>query len=447
MSLKNTCPEPLAVMAGMRTPFAKAFGALASVPADELGRIALTATLDRAGIKPTEVDEVIFGNVASPPDTANIARVIALQSGVPQNRVAHTVNRNCASGMEALVSAWQSIREGRAEIVIAGGTESMSNVPLLWDARMRLLLVELGRQHSLFGKLRVWTRFRPSMLRPIPALQLGLIDPTCGLNMGQTAELLAQDFGITREEQDRFALLSHQRATASLKRGFYEGEVAPVRLASLRSGGRESPDSVNEVARDTSPRANQSIKALAKLKPLFEPASGSVTAGNSCPITDGACALLLLPPGRASGLGVAPLGFIRDYAVAGCEPRRMGLGPVHATHKLLTRHGLKLSDFDLFEINEAFAAQVIACQRAFASDTFAEEHFGRTKALGEIPPDKLNVNGGAIALGHPVGTTGARLVLTLLRALKEKGLHRGLATLCIGGGQGMAMWVETEVDG
>ena len=447
MSLKNTCPEPLAVMAGMRTPFAKAFGALASVPADELGRIALTATLDRAGIKPTEVDEVIFGNVASPPDTANIARVIALQSGVPQNRVAHTVNRNCASGMEALVSAWQSIREGRAEIVIAGGTESMSNVPLLWDARMRLLLVELGRQHSLFGKLRVWTRFRPSMLRPIPALQLGLIDPTCGLNMGQTAELLAQDFGITREEQDRFALLSHQRATASLKRGFYEGEVAPVRLASLRSGGRESPDSVNEVARDTSPRANQSIKALAKLKPLFEPASGSVTAGNSCPITDGACALLLLPSGRVSGLGVAPLGFIRDYAVAGCEPRRMGLGPVHATHKLLTRHGLKLSDFDLFEINEAFAAQVIACQRAFASDTFAEEHFGRTKALGEIPPDKLNVNGGAIALGHPVGTTGARLVLTLLRALKEKGLHRGLATLCIGGGQGMAMWVETEVEG
>ena len=447
MSFRNTCPEPLAVMAGMRTPFAKAFGALASVPADELGRIALTATLDRAGLKPTDVDEVIFGNVASPPDTANIARVIALKSGVPQDRVAHTVNRNCASGMEALISAWQSIREGRAEIVIAGGTESMSNVPLLWDARMRLLLVELGRQHSLFGKLRVWTRFRPSMLRPIPALQLGLIDPTCGLNMGQTAELLVKDFGISREEQDRFALLSHQRATAAWERGFYKSEVAPVPLASLRSGGRKSPDSVNEVARDTGPRANQTIEALAKLKPLFEPASGSVSAGNSCPITDGACSLLLLPPGRVSGLGVGPLGFIRDYAVAGCEPRRMGLGPVHAAHKLLTRHGLKLSDFDLFEINEAFAAQVIACQRAFASDTFAEEHLGRTKALGEIPPDKLNVNGGAIALGHPVGTTGARLVLTLLRALKEKGLHRGLATLCIGGGQGMAMWVETEVEG
>ena len=443
MSLKNTCPEPLAVMAGMRTPFAKAFGALASVPADELGRVALTAALDRAGLKPTDVDEVIFGNVASPPDTANIARVIALKAGVPQDRVAHTVHRNCASGMEAIVSAWQSIREGRAQVVIAGGTESMSNVPLLWDARMKELLLDLSRQKSLIGKLRVLTRLRPSMLRPIPALQLGLIDPTCGLNMGQTAELLVKDFGISREEQDQFALLSHQRATATWERCFYKGEVAPVSLASAPSGGRESPGSVSEVTRDSGPRANQTMEALAKLKPLFEPASGSVTAGNSCPITDGACALLLLPPGRASGLGVAPLGFIRDYAVAGCEPRRMGLGPVHATHKLLTRHGLRLSDFDLFEINEAFAAQVIACQRAFASDTFAEEHFGRTKALGEIPLEKLNVNGGAIALGHPVGTTGTRLVLTLLRALKEQGLQRGLATLCIGGGQGMAMWVET----
>ena len=469
MSLKNSCPEPLAVLAGMRTPFAKAFGALASVPADELGRVALTATLDRAGLKPSDVDEVIFGNVASPPDTANIARVIALKAGVPQDRVAHTVHRNCASGMEAIVSAWQSIREGRAEIVIAGGTESMSNVPLLWDARMRELLVELGRQKSLWGKLRVLTRLRPSMLKPIPALQLGLIDPTCGLNMGQTAELLVQDFGISREEQDRFALLSHQRATATWDRCFYKGEVAPVTLPASNTGCHghgvldvavieqhvprhgHPEDGVtvapNLVAHDTGPRANQTMEALAKLKPLFEPASGSVTAGNSCPITDGACALLLLPPGRASGLGLAPLGFIRDYAVAGCEPRRMGLGPVHATHKLLTRHGLRLSDFDLFEINEAFAAQVIACQRAFASDAFAEEHFGRTKALGEIPPEKLNVNGGAIALGHPVGTTGARLVLTLLRALKEKGLKRGLATLCIGGGQGMAMWVETEVEG
>ena len=428
-------PEPLAVIAGMRTPFAKAFGPLASVPADELGRVALTATLERAGLKADQVDEVIFGNVASPPDTANIARVIALRSGVPQDRVAHTVHRNCASGMEAIVSAWQSIREGRAEIVVAGGTESMSNVPLLWDPRMKDLLLDLSRQKSIFGKLRVMTRFRPAMLKPIPALQLGLTDPTCGLNMGQTAELLVRDFGITRTEQDQFALLSHQRAAATWERCFYKGETAPVMLANGKP-----------VEKDSGPRANQTLEALAKLKPLFETTTGSVTAGNSCPITDGACALVLMSAARARALGLTPLGFIRDYAVTGCEPRRMGLGPVHATHKLIARHGLSLSDFDRIEINEAFAAQVIACQRAFASDQFAEEHFGRTRALGEIPLEKLNVNGGAIALGHPVGTTGARLVLTLLRALKEKKLNRGLATLCIGGGQGMAMWVDVNCD-
>ncbi len=426
-------PEPLAVIAGMRTPFAKAFGPLASVSADELGRVALTAALERAGLKPDQVDEVVFGNVASPANTANISRVIALRSGVPQDRVAHTVHRNCASGMEAIVSAWQSIREGRAETVVAGGTESMSNIPLLWDPRMKDLLLDLSRQKSIFGKLRVMTRFRPAMLKPIPAMLLGLTDPTCGLNMGQTAELLVRDFGITREEQDRFALLSHQRAAATWERCFFKGETAPVTL----------PDG-KPVEKDSGPRANQTLEALAKLKPLFEPTTGSVTAGNSCPITDGACALVLMPAGRARALGMVPLGYIRDYSVSGCEPRRMGLGPVHATHKLIARHGLSLSDFDLIEINEAFAAQVIACQRAFASDQFAEEHFGRTKALGEVPIEKLNVNGGAIALGHPVGTTGARLVLTLLRALREKKLNRGLATLCIGGGQGMAMWLEVE---
>ncbi len=463
-----TLLEPLAVVAGVRTPFAKAFGTLASVPADELGRIAVTAAIDRAGLRPDQVDEVIFGNVACPADTANISRVIAIRSGIPHDRAAHTVHRNCASGMEAIVAAWQAIREGRAEVVIAGGTESMSNVPLLWDSRMKDLLIQMNQQKSLIGKMRAMTRFRPSMLRPIPGLQLGLVDPTCGLNMGQTAELLVDDFGISREEQDRFALRSHQRAVAAWGRCFYGGETVPVVTATG-----------NKIERDTGPRPQQTLESLARLKPLFdvsdertsrvadsrsfsgegaaapakahatgatvEPKAGSVTAGNSCPITDGACALVLMSVEKARALGRAPLGYIRDYAVTGCEPRRMGLGPVHATNRLISRHGLSLSDFDLFEINEAFAGQVIACQRAFASEPFAEEHFSRTKALGEIPDEKLNVNGGAIALGHPVGTTGARLVLTLLRALKEKQQNRGLASLCVGGGQGMAMWLETEI--
>ena len=426
-------PESLAVIAGMRTPFAKAFGPLSNVSADELGRVALTAALERAGVKPDQVEEVVFGNVASPPDTANISRVVALRSGIPQDRVAHTVHRNCASGMEAIVSAWQIINEGRAEIVAAGGTESMSNVPLLWDTRVKDLLLEYSKQKSTLGKLRVLSRFRPSMLKPIPALQLGLTDPTCGLNMGQTAELLVRDFQISREEQDRYALLSHQRASATWERCFYKGETAPVTL----------PDG-KVLEKDSGPRPNQTLEALGKLKPLFDRAAGTVTAGNSCPITDGACALVLMPESRARALGLTPLGFVRDYSVAGCEPQRMGLGPVYATHRLLQRRGMSLDEFDLVEINEAFAAQVLACQRAFASDQFAQEHFGRTKAIGELPLEKLNVNGGAIALGHPVGTTGARLVLTLLRSLKERKLRRGLATLCIGGGQGMAMWVEAN---
>jgi acetyl-CoA C-acetyltransferase/acetyl-CoA acyltransferase len=253
--------------------------------------------------------------------------------------------------------------------------------------------------------------------------------------MGQTAEILVKDFGISRERQDEFAMQSHQRAVAAWQRCFYKGETIPVTLTNGKT-----------VEKDTGPRDNQTMQALAKLKPLFEPTSGTVTAGNSCPITDGACSLILMSLDKVKELGLTPLGYIRDYAVAGCDPRRMGLGPVFATHKLLVQNQIALSDFELFEINEAFAAQVIACQEAFLSDRFAEEHFGRTRALGEVPTDRLNVNGGAIALGHPVGTTGARLVLTLLRALKEKNLKRGLATLCIGGGQGMAMWVETELN-
>lgn len=428
-------PAPLAVVAGVRTPFAKAFGQLDTVPADELGRIAVTAALNRIELKPDQIDEVIFGNVASPADTANISRVIALRSGIPQDRIAHTVHRNCASGMESIVEAWLAIRDGRSDIIVAGGTESMSNIPLLWDPRMKDLLLDLSRQKSLWGRLRAMSRFRPAMLKPIPGLQLGLTDPTCGLNMGQTAELLAKDFDISRDEQDRFALHSHQKAVAAWERCFYKGETAPVTL----------PDG-KLIEKDSGPRANQTLEALARLKPLFEPGTGSVTAGNSCPITDGACAVVLMPVERVRAMGISPLGYLRDYSVAGCEPRRMGLGPVFATHKLIARHGLSLTDFDLFEINEAFAAQVIACQRAFQSNQFAEEHLSRTRAIGELPSEKLNVNGGAIALGHPVGTTGARLVLTLLRALKEKQLNRGLATLCIGGGQGMAMWVEREID-
>jgi len=252
--------------------------------------------------------------------------------------------------------------------------------------------------------------------------------------MGQTAEVLAKEFAIGRTEQDAFALVSHQRTTAAWQRRFFEGEVVSV---PPRDGTGAA------VEQDVGPRSNQSREALAKLRPLFDKAHGTVTAGNSCPITDGAAAAIVTPAEKVTSIGFAPLGYMRDYAIAGCDPSRMGLGPVFAIHKLLKQSGLSLSDFELFEINEAFAAQVLACLKALSSTNFAKTALGESRPLGEIDPDHLNVNGGAIALGHPVGTSGTRLIITLLRALRDRGLRRGLASLCVGGGQGVAVWLET----
>jgi acetyl-CoA C-acetyltransferase/acetyl-CoA acyltransferase len=424
---------PLAVVAGVRTPFAKSFGALANVPADQLGRVAVEGVLSRANIPPADVGEVVFGNVVGAAEASNVSRVIALRSGIPRERIAHTVNRNCASGVESIVSAWQILNEGRTDLIVAGGTESLTNVPLLWNRRARDFLLEWSRA-GFWRRLRMLARIRLGFFRPVVALELGLTDPTCGLNMGQTAEVLVKEFGIGRTEQDQFALTSHQRAVAAWGRGFFIDEVVPV-PASLTGSA--------DVTRDTGPRPNQSLEALAKLKPVFAREHGTVTAGNSCPITDGAAALILTPAAKLAGR--RPLGYVRDYAIAGCDPRRMGLGPVFAVHKLLRKSGLRLTDFELIEINEAFAAQVLACQKAMASAEFARKELGTEEAVGELDPAKLNVNGGAIALGHPVGTSGTRLVLTLLRALRERGLRRGLATMCVGGGQGAAVWVETEM--
>lgn len=428
-------PEPLAIIAGVRTPFAKAFGALEHWRADELGREAVTGALQHSGIAPTDVDEVVFGNVAGPPEASNVSRVIALAAGIPWDRPAHTVNRNCASGMESLFSAWQIIREGRARIMLAGGAESMSNVPLLWDTRMRDWLLELSRARGL-QKASLLAKLRPGFFKPIPGLELGLTDPTCGLNMGQTAEVLAKEFAISRAEQDAFALQSHQRATAAWQRGFFKDEVVPLPA----HDGRD-----DKVDQDVGPRPNQSREALAKLRPLFDRQRGTVTAGNSCPLTDGAAATIVMSAADAQARKLKPLGYIRDYAIAGCDPSRMGLGPVFAIHKLLKKTGLSLDDFDLLEINEAFAAQVLACMKALASADFARQALSEPQPIGVIEFERLNVNGGAIALGHPVGTSGTRLVITLLRALREQGRRRGLASLCVGGGQGVAVWLETEL--
>jgi acetyl-CoA acetyltransferase family protein len=423
----------IAILEGIRTPFAKAYGPLASVPAQELGRLATTAVLERAGVRPDRVDQVVFGNVAMPPDAANIARVIALLSGIPRDRIAHSVQRNCASGMEAITTAAQLIQLGEARTIVAGGVESMSRIPLLYNREATDLYMRLAKAKSWRQRLGTLLRFRPRHFKPIIGVQLGLTDPVCGLIMGDTAELIARDFSLTRQEQDAFALESHRRAADAQKRGVLGEEITPV---SAQIAGRA-------VTEDVGPRKDQTMEALARLKPFFQK-DGTVTVGNSCSITDGAAAMIVMPSEAVRAEGRQPLGYLRAYAYAGCDPSRMGMGPVFATSKLLQKTGLSLRDIELIEMNEAFAAVVLSNEKAFASQQFAREHLGRDTALGDIDRSRLNVNGGAIALGHPVGATGTRLVLTLLKELRRRNLRRGLATLCVGGGQGAALLVETE---
>jgi acetyl-CoA C-acetyltransferase/acetyl-CoA acyltransferase len=426
----------IAMLAGVRTPFAKAYGALAGVSPQDLGKVAAQGALERAGVRPEQIDQVIFGNVATPADAANVARVIALMAGVPQDRIAHTVHRNCASGMEAITSAAQLIRLGEAGVVLAGGTESMSRIPMIYSEDATNRFLRLGRAKKWYQRLGVLLGFRPRHFRPVFAVQQGLTDPVSGLMMGGTAEVLAHDFGITRLEEDEYALQSHLRAAEAQKNGLLAQEIVPV---SAELAGRE----VNE---DVGLRKDQTLEALERLKPFFLK-DGTVTVGNSCPLTDGAAAMVVMDGAAARAEGRRPLGYLRGYAYAGCDPARMGLGPAFATVKLLQNLNLTMADIDLVELNEAFAAVVLANERAFASEECARQHLGRQTPLGKLDRNRLNVNGGAIALGHPVGATGTRLVLTLLMELRRRKLRRGLATLCIGGGQGGAVIVETGETG
>ena len=400
----------LAIIDGVRTPFCKMGTDLASLAADELGRIAVSALLAKTGLDPALVDEVIIGCVCQPFDATNIARVIALRAGIPESVPAATVNRNCASGMESLTAAAERMAAGRGSVFIVGGTESMTNVPLLYRPEAARKFGKLAKAKSASESLMAMARFRVGDFRPRIGLQMGLTDPVSGLNMGETAELLARENGITREAQDAFAHRSHERAAAAA--AAMADEICPV-----YAGG-------NAITRDNGPRADNSPAGLAKLRPVFDK-YGSVTAGNSSQVTDGAVALLVMSAQRAAALGLTPLGFLTQYAYTGCDPSRMGLGPVSAIAKASANAGLKVEDADIVEINEAFAAQVLAVLQRVP-----------------VPEEKLNVNGGAIALGHPVGATGARLVLTALHELRRRGARRALVSLCIGGGQGAALWLE-----
>jgi acetyl-CoA C-acetyltransferase/acetyl-CoA acyltransferase len=425
--------ERIAIVEGIRTPFCKAGGALKSVQADDLGGRVLQELMLRSAVDKDAVDEVIMGNVAQPTHAANIARVSALKAGFPASVPAHTVHRNCASGMQSITTAALQILSGESSIVVAGGTESMSNIPLFYGPQMTAFFERLSRARSLPKKLSALASFRFKHLKPVIGIIEGLTDPVCGLIMGMTAEVLAREFVISREEQDRFALQSHKRATAAIQAGLLAEEMHPVPVS-------PAFHQIQEV--DEGPRDNQTMDALRKLKPYFDRRNGTVTVGNACQLTDGAAAVLMMSESRAREQGLTPLGYLKAFSYGALSPDRMGLGPVISTSRVLDATGMQLSDFDLIEINEAFAAQVLACEKAFGSDTFAKNDLGKDKALGELPMDKLNVNGGAIALGHPVGTTGTRLVLTLLKELGRRDLQTGLASLCIGGGQGAALVLE-----
>jgi len=423
------------VVAGIRTPMGKMGGAFARIGAVELGAMALREVLARSPVRSDDLDEVIIGNVIQPSDATNIARVIALNGGVPRATPAHTVHRNCASGMQAVTDAAEKIQAGRADVVLAGGVESMTHAPLLFHDQFRAAMAKLPKAKNLQQKLAVFAEIARAPWKPRVALLEGLTDPTVNMGMGHTAELLAREFSVSRSEQDGFALQSHQRAAAAWDSGWYDDEVMHL----------FAPPGYSSVHRDEGIRAGQSMQALEKLRPVFDRPLGSVTAGNSSQITDGAAMLILTSRAKAEAEGWPIMGYLDDWAYAGCDPERMGLGPVFATHKLLSRYGLAVRDLTRMEINEAFAVQVLACLKAMDSESFASQKLGMSKAMGAPDMDLLNVNGGAVALGHPVGMSGARLILTMLRQLKKDtdgGL--GVASLCIGGGQGGAVLIRSE---
>ena len=427
--------ERIAVIAGFRSPFVKAGAQLSSLDADDLAASVIRSLLLKSSVNINDIDEVIIGNVAQPSKAANVSRVAALKAGIAHHVPAYTVQRNCASGMEGISTSINKILADKLDTVLCGGTESMSNIPFLYSKQMKSFFEKLMRARSLTDKFSVLKTFRFSYLKPQIGLLDGLTDPICGQLMGMTAENLAREFSISRQDQDKYALESHQKALRAINDNFFQNEIVPIVVSSKN----------NElVDLDNGPKEDQSIEKLTKLKPYFDRKYGTVTVGNSCPITDGAAMLILKKESEAKRLGLDVLGYIKDYDYAGLEPHRMGLGPVYATAKLFKRSGINLDDIDLVEMNEAFAAQIISNLRAFESDEFAKSHLGLDKKIGEIDRDRFNVNGGAIALGHPVGASGARLIITLLHALREKKLNRGLATLCVGGGQGASFIVEVN---
>lgn len=418
------------IVDGARTPFLKAKGKPGPFSASDLAVSAGRELLDRQPFSAKDLNEVVLGCVMPSTDEANIARVVALRVGCGKSVPAWTVQRNCASGMQALDSAVKDIATGRHDLVLAGGTEAMSRAPLLFNEGMTSWMAGLAGAKNWKAKLKAYSAFKPAYVKPVIALLRGLTDPIVNLSMGQTAEILAYQFNITREQMDQYSMESHQRTAAG-----QEAKYFPEILPSFSGTG-------DFFTADDGVRRDSSMEKLATLPAFFDKKFGSVTAGNSSQISDGAALLILASKEAVQKYHLPVLARIVDVQWAGVEPAEMGLGPVYAVNKLLQRQHLKMDDIDFWEINEAFAAQVLACVAAWESDAYCKEHLGLSGALGKLDRSKLNVDGGAIAIGHPVGASGARIALHLAEILKRNKAKKGVATICIGGGQGGAMLLE-----
>ena len=405
---------------GTRTPFCKMGSDFANTSAFELGVSATKALFAKMDLDPSLIDESVMGCVCQPADTANITRVIALKAGVPKSVPAYTVHRNCASGFESITQAHDKINARRGSVYLSGGTENMTQAPFLYRKSAVDKFTQLSKCKLFRDKLHTVLSFRPKDFAPIISLRLGLSDITVGMNMGETAELIGRENKVTRYHQDIFAMESHLKAHVAKEK--LAEEISPFYFADG-----------SFIAEDNGVRGEQNMGALEKLRPVFDK-QGTVTAGNASQITDGAVSLLIADEDAVKKNNWTPLGRISAYAYAGCDPERMGLGPVNAIQKVCEETNTKLNDFDLIEINEAFAAQVLAVCKQLKNNT----------DLGEVDKSKLNVNGGAIALGHPVGCSGSRIALTTLKELERRNGKKALISLCIGGGQGGAIILERD---
>lgn len=427
----NNIGRRVAIIDGCRTPFAKSNSDFRDVTAVELGKAAVRELIARTEIDVELIDHVVYGTVVQSVQEPNIAREVTLGSGIPPRVPSFTVGRACASSNQAITSAAEQIALGMADIVIAGGAESLTDIPILASPELRNALVRASKAKSLGERIQAFRTLRPRNLTPItPAIA----EPTTGETMGESAEKMAKANGITREAQDRWALRSHQLAAAATADGRLTREIAPFYVP---------PKYEQVVTSDNGIRSDTSLEKLSSLKPVFDRRYGSVTAGNASPLTDGASAVLLMSEDKAKELGYKPLGYIRSYAYAALDPGDQLLqGPVYAAPTAFDRAGLTMKDIGLLEVHEAFAAQVLSNLQWFDSDRVAKERLGRDKALGLPPEDRINVMGGSIAIGHPFGATGGRITVTLLNELRRRGEQFGMISVCAAGAMGFVMIVE-----